>query len=129
GPMKVRAIRTTLVDVPLERPIVSRIRTSETMALLLVDLETDAGLTGQTYLVTFGLDWGRAVVELLRGLEEHVRGMDPRETTPLYRKTWQVSSMAGRRGLAVFAISAIDTAAWDVAATAPRGPPLPVPGA
>jgi L-alanine-DL-glutamate epimerase-like enolase superfamily enzyme len=121
--MKITAIRTTLVDVPLERPIVSRIRISETMTLLLVDLETDEGLTGQTYLVTFGQDWGRAVIELLRGLEAQVRGMDPRETTPLYRKTWQVSSMAGRRGLAVFAISAIDTAAWDVAAKA-LGVPL-----
>jgi L-alanine-DL-glutamate epimerase-like enolase superfamily enzyme len=121
--MKIKAIRTTLVDVPLERPIVSRIRVSATMTHVLVDLETDEGLTGQTYLVTFGQDWGRAVIELLRGLEAEVRGMDPRETGALYRKMWQVSSMAGRRGLAVFAISAIDTAAWDVSAKA-LGVPL-----
>jgi L-alanine-DL-glutamate epimerase-like enolase superfamily enzyme len=44
--------------------------------------------------------------------------MDPRETTPLHRKMWQLTSMAGRRGLAVFAVSAIDTAAWDLAAKA-----------
>jgi L-alanine-DL-glutamate epimerase-like enolase superfamily enzyme len=121
--MKITAIRTTLVDVPMERPIVSRIRVSDVMTHLLVDLETDEAITGQTYLVTFGRDWGRAVVELLRGLEHQVRGMDPRETTPLFRKMWQVSSMAGRRGLAIFAISAIDTAAWDVAAKA-LGVPL-----
>lgn len=121
--MKITAIRTTLVDVPLERPIVSRIRVSDVMTHLLVDLETDEGLTGQTYLVTFGQDWGRAVIELLRGLEARVRGMDPRETAPLYRKMWQVSSMAGRRGLAVFAISATDSAAWDVSAKA-LGVPL-----
>lgn len=121
--MKITAIRTRLVDVPMRRPIVSRIRVSDVMTHLLVDLETDEGLTGQTYLVAFGQDWGRAVIELLRGLEEQVRGMDPRETTPLYRKMWQVSSMAGRRGLAVFALSAIDAAAWDVAARA-LGVPL-----
>ena len=121
--MKITGLRTTLVDVPLERPIVSRIRTSATMALVLVDLETDAGLVGRTYLVTFGLDWGRAVIELCRGLEAHIVGRDPRATAPLHRTMWQVSSMAGRRGLAVFALSAIDTAAWDVAAQA-LGVPL-----
>lgn len=121
--MKITGIRTTLVDVPMRRPIVSRIRVSDVMTLLLVDLETDEGLTGQTYLVTFGRDWGRAVIELLRGLLEVVRGMDPRETAALHGKTWQVTSMAGRRGLAVFAVSAIDTAAWDIAAKA-LGVPL-----
>ncbi|PYM65235.1 MAG: hypothetical protein DMD79_05095 [Candidatus Rokuibacteriota bacterium] len=121
--MKITAIRTRLVDVPVRRPIVSRIRVAHVMTHLLVDLETDEGLTGQTYLVTFGQDWGRAVIELLRGLETHVRGMDPRETARIHQKTWQVSSMAGRRGLAVFAISAIDVAAWDVAAKA-LGVPL-----
>ena len=114
--MKITGIRTTLVEVPMERPIVSRIRVSSTMTHLLVDLETDEGLIGQTYLTTFGQDWGRAVIELLRGLEAQVRGMDPRETAPLYRKMWRATSMAGRRGLAVFALSAIDTAAWDIAA-------------
>ena len=121
--MKITAVRTTLVDVPLERPLVSRIRVSDTMAHLLVDLETDEGLAGQTYLVTFARDWSRAVIELLRGLEAEVRGMDPRETSALYRKMWQVSSMAGRRGLALFAISAIDVAAWDLSAKA-LGVPL-----
>jgi L-alanine-DL-glutamate epimerase-like enolase superfamily enzyme len=121
--MRITGVRTTLVDVPMERPIVSRIRTSATMAHLLVDVETDAGLVGRTYLVTFGLDWGRAVAELVRGLEAHVAGRDPRETAALHRTMWQVSSMAGRRGLAVFALSAIDTAAWDVAAQA-LGVPL-----
>ena len=121
--MKITAIRTRLVDVPMRRPIVSRIRVAHVMTHLLVDLETDEGLTGQTYLVTFGQDWGRAVIELLRGLETQVRGMDPRETARIHQKTWQVSSMAGRRGLAVFAISAIDVAAWDVAAKA-LGVPL-----
>ena len=95
--MKITAIRTRLVDVPMRRPIVSRIRVAHVMTHLLVDLETDEGLTGQTYLVTFGQDWGRAVVELLRGLETQVRGMDPRETARIHQKTWQVSSMAGRR--------------------------------
>ena len=121
--MKITAIRTTLLDVPLRRPLVSRIRVSDRIAHVLVDLDTDAGLTGQTYLATFGLDWGRAVIELPRGLEAEVRGMDPRETAPLYRKMWQLTSMAGRRGLAVFALSAIDTAAWDIAAKA-LGVPL-----
>jgi len=121
--MKIAGVRTTLVDAPMRRPIVSRIRVSDVMTHLLVDLETDEGITGQTYLVVFGRDWGRAVSELLRNLEEQVRGMDPRETTRLHAKMWQVSSMAGRRGPAVFAIAAIDTAAWDVAAKA-LGVPL-----
>jgi L-alanine-DL-glutamate epimerase-like enolase superfamily enzyme len=116
--MKITGIRTRLVDVPMRRPIVSRIRIAHVMTHVLVDLETDEGLVGQTYLVTFGQDWGRAVIELLRGLVDHVRGMDPRETARIHKKTWQVSSMAGRRGLAVFAVSALDTAAWDVAAQA-----------
>jgi len=121
--MKITAIRTTLVDVPLVRPLVARVGSYDVMTHVLIDLETDEGLTGQSYLVTFSQDWGRAVIALLDGLEDHVRGMDPRATTPLMRKMWQVSTMAGRRGLAVFALSGIDTAAWDISAKA-LGVPL-----
>src|SRR6266540_117433 len=102
--VKITAIRTTLVDVPLKRPVVARIGAYDVMTHVLVDLDTDEGLTGQTYLVAFSQDWGRAAIALLHGLEGHVRGMDPRETTALLRKMWQVSSMAGRRGLAIFAL-------------------------
>lgn len=94
----------------------SRIRVSDTMTHVLVDLETDDGVVGQTYLVTFGLDWGRAVIELLRGLLDVVRGMDPRETSRVHRATWRATSMLGRRSLGVFAVSAIDMAAWDATA-------------
>ena len=116
--MKITAIRTTLVDVPLQRPLVAAVGQYETMPHLLVDLDTDQGITGQTYLVMFSRDWARAVQNLLRGIEQVVCGMDPRAGVSIYRRISQVTTMAGRRGLATFALSAVDTAAWDVAAKA-----------
>lgn len=121
--MKITAIRSTLVEVPLQRPLVAAVGRYATMPHLLVDLETDEGITGRTYLVMFSRAWGRAVQALLEGLVEVVRGMDPRESVALYRRISQVMTMAGRRSLAVFALSAVDTAAWDAAARA-AGLPL-----
>jgi L-alanine-DL-glutamate epimerase-like enolase superfamily enzyme len=116
--MKVTKLRTRLVDLPLARPLVARVGQYRTMPHVLVDLETDQGLVGQSYCLAFNPAWAKAIDALLHGLAGQVRGLDPRETLPLYRRMLQVSTMAGRRGLAIFAISAIDTAAWDLAAKA-----------
>jgi mandelate racemase len=114
--VKISALRTTLVDLPLRRPLVARVGSYSQMPILLLDLETDEGRSGQAYLIAFRRDWARAIEALLYGLFEELRGQDPRETTRHYRRMLQVSTMAGKRGLAIFALSGLDCACWDLAA-------------
>jgi mandelate racemase len=48
--LTLRAIRARPVVLPLRRPIVARIATLRDWPLILVDLETEEGITGRAYL-------------------------------------------------------------------------------
>ena len=48
--LTIRDIRTRSVMVPMDRPLVTRIVTIKSAALLLIDLETEEGITGRSYL-------------------------------------------------------------------------------
>ena len=48
--MKIRAVRVRGVAAPMKRPLVTSIATVGVAPLLLIDLETDAGVTGRSYL-------------------------------------------------------------------------------
>ena len=52
--LTIRNIRTRSVVVPMDRPLVTRIVTIESAALLLIDLETNEGITGRRRTSTFG---------------------------------------------------------------------------
>lgn len=49
----VRGVRARPVVVPLKRPIVSRVGLFEAWPLILIDLETNEGIVGRSYLEPF----------------------------------------------------------------------------
>ena len=80
---------------------------------LFVHIETDKGLSGFSY--TSDHNTGRALETLIHDNLKHIIiGEDPQDTEKLWDKMfWQVRGY-GRKGLAFQAISALDTALWDL---------------
>lgn len=99
-----------------------------TQDVLVVRVETDAGLTGLGEVVSSSYV-ARAVIEAPRsgggrhGLAEIIRGMDPLDPEAVWNHMWEESGWYGRRGVAIHAMSGIDVALWDIRAQA-LGVPL-----
>ena len=121
--MKITGVRSRTVVVPVKRRVVARIGVFDRMWFVLVDLDTDEGITGSTYLWTFTQHGARAVRHVLDELAEVAVGEDPFFTTRLWRRMWARITQWGHKGLSVIALAGLDTAAWDVVGKA-TGRPL-----
>src|SRR2546430_8764053 len=52
--LKIESIRTRAVPVPMKRPLAASTGALTAAALLLIDLQTDAGIVGRSYLFGIG---------------------------------------------------------------------------
>src|SRR5262245_46714490 len=127
--MHVTKVTTDRLRIPLGKP--TRIPLSDpkpaaapdAVELILVHLETDAGLAGLGFCSTFG-PGGGAIRSLIEGeLAPLIAGEDPRDTDRLFAKVEGHFRPVGFAGLAARAHSAIDIALWDIKAKA-AGVPL-----
>ncbi len=112
--MKITGVQSRVVLVPLEIPIVSAIRRTDRVALVLVAVQTDGGLVGRSYLQAFGVEQARAVQSLLAYLGGVLDGEDPLLTLRCYQLMDRANNLLGRGGIATFALSGIDMALWDI---------------
>ena len=126
--MRITQLSTDHRRVPLGKP--GRIPLTDPKAvgpdavdLVLVHLETDAGVTGLgfTYLAGPGVEAVRGLIDTV--LSPLVVGEDPRDADRLFAKAEARFRSVGFAGLAARAYSAIDVALWDVKAKA-AGVPL-----
>ena len=90
--------------------------------LLLVDLETEEGVTGRTYLFCYLPAAVPAIISLLEEVERIVKGaaIAPAE---LWQKLARRFTLIGVQGIVRMAMSAFDAAAWDALAIV-AGKPL-----
>ncbi len=132
--MKVRTIKVRPVAAPMKRPLHTSIAAVTTAALLLIDLETDQGIVGRSYL--FGT--ARHVLPPLAKLVEAMAGMvEGDEVAPLEieKKLRARHALLGMHNVVLMAIAGIDMAAWDAFAQACElplvrllgGTPRPIP--
>lgn len=120
--MKITALKTDLVDVPLARPIATAIHSIRSVGCVLVNLETDAGLVGQGYLFTINAVRLKSFHEMVKGFEHQVVGRDPHYVTGIGASIWSEINPTGYAGVTVSALSAIDTACWDLVGKAAERP-------
>ena len=116
--MKISAIRCRPVSVPMNPPIVSRSGRFDAMTYVLVDVATDEGLTGISYLWSFSSNGSRGLLAALAELNSVAMGADPADTDALWAAMWKKMAQWGHYGLSIIAMSAIDTACWDIKARA-----------
>jgi mandelate racemase len=121
-PLTLRRIRARPVLLELERPIVARIATITEWPLILIDLETEEGVTGRSYLEPYLPQSIRYLVPMLHDLGELLAGrtVAPVELFDAARRSLHFVSYGG---LAMIAASGLDMAAWDALAQA-AGVPL-----
>jgi L-alanine-DL-glutamate epimerase-like enolase superfamily enzyme len=112
--MKITDIRTVTVRVPVERPTAIATRQLGAREYILVWVDTADGLTGvgYTYAGTVG---GQAVHDLVQGVFRPLLiGRDAGLIEGHWAAMYQEVLLAGRRGAALRAISAVDFALWDL---------------
>jgi mandelate racemase len=120
--MKIRGIRVRAVAAPVKRPLATSTGTIGEAALLLLDLETDAGITGRSYLFGLGRHNLPPIAKLVEAMAQMVAG-DEVAPLDLERKLRAKYTLLGVHNIVLFAMSGIDMAAWDALAQA-QGQPL-----
>lgn len=120
--LTIRGLHVRPVDVPLEDPVVTASGTVASASLVLVDLLTEEGITGRTYVFTYTPAALAPTARLIQNLEAMIAG-DPVSSVDLDRKLQQRFRLLGAEGLTGMAMAAVDMAAWDALARA-RGLPL-----
>ncbi|MBV8652606.1 MAG: mandelate racemase/muconate lactonizing enzyme family protein [Alphaproteobacteria bacterium] len=120
--MKVTKLRTLAVQVPIAKPIRTAIHHIKTAGCLLVFVETDAGIVGESLLFTLNGKRLQMLDEMVRSLEPIIVGGDPDYTERFWREAWGDTNFVGQSGVPVFGIAAIDCALWDIKGKAARLP-------
>jgi mandelate racemase len=113
--MKIRAIKVRAVAAPMKRPLVTSIATVSVAPLLLIDLETDAGVTGRSYLFALAKHHLPPLAELVKAMATMVEG-DEVAPFDLEKKLRARYALLGVHNIVLFAMAGIDMAAWDALA-------------
>lgn len=118
---RITRLRARPVLVPFQRPPLSASGGMPSAALVLIDLETDVGVVGRSYLFGFQPFTLRPLVGCLEGLVAIVRG-DRVAPLALDQKLRRAVTLLGSSGLVGLALAGIDMAAWDALAQAHEVP-------
>jgi mandelate racemase len=110
--LRIRDIRARAVETPIRRPLVTSIATVNTASLLLLDLQTDGGIVGRSYLFAVGRHNLAPLEKLVSAMAEMVKG-DAVAPYELEKKLRAKYALLGVHNMVLFAISGIDMAAWD----------------
>lgn len=116
--MKITAITTHLLDHKLDHRFESASSGFDRRSHLLVEVSTDAGLTG----------WGECLgparlnAAVVQGMTPLLIGQNPLETEKRWIEVYHAFRDQGQRGLTITALSGIDIALWDIRGKAWNAP-------
>jgi len=120
--MKITHFKTTLVDLPLEKPIATAIHQMKSVGCVLLELGTNEGIVGESYVFTLNGVRLKALHEMLLGFEHQVVDKDPHFIADIWQKIWNELNPIGHKGFSIAALTAIDTACWDIIGKAANQP-------
>ena len=117
-----RSIRARAVVLKLRRPIVARIMTISEWPLILIDLETEEGITGRSYVGPYNAASIKYLLPVIRDFGSLFEGK-PVAPAEMYERARKSLHLMGYSGVSMIAVSGLDMAAWDALAQA-AGLPL-----
>jgi mandelate racemase len=120
--LTLKSIRARPVVLKLKRPVVARIARIAEWPLILIDLYTEEGVVGHSYLEPYIRRSMRYLIPVLHELGEMLKG---RRLAPIefYEAGRKSLHFVGYEGMSMIAVAGADMAAWDALARA-AGVPL-----
>jgi mandelate racemase len=120
--LTLKSVDVRPVIVPLRKPVLSKVGFFDDWPMILIDLYTDEGIVGRSYLEPYLKQAARYLAPAIMDLAEVLRGqlVAPFE---FFRKGSNALHLVGREGLSMIAVAGLDMAAWDALAQA-AGMPL-----
>jgi len=107
--LSIRGLETRAVDVPMQRPLTTGGGVIRTAPLVLIDLRTEEGITGRSYVFCYTPMALKAVAQLLSSLGALIEG-DSLVPAVIEQKLQQSFRLLGPQGLTGMAIGGIDAA-------------------
>src|ERR1041385_722196 len=104
-----RSIRARPVVLKLKRPVVARIATITDWPLILIDLFTEEGVVGHSYLEPYTVKTMRYLIPALQDFGEMLRGRRV-APTELYDAARKSLHFVGYEGQSMIAVSGLDMA-------------------
>jgi mandelate racemase len=120
--LTVRTIRATPVEVPLKFVLGTSQGVVRQAPLLLLDLETEEGVTGRSWLFCYLAAAAPAIMSLLGEVAKLTKG-DKADPAALWAKLARRFTLIGVQGIVRMAMAGFDVACWDAIAIA-AGQPL-----
>src|SRR5215475_1837185 len=124
GQLTLKHVRVRPVVVPLKRPVSSKVGSFREWPLILIDLYTNEGVVGRSYLEPYLKHSSRYIIPAIEDLLEPQIG---KRLAPLdsFQGSRRSLNLVGYEGITMIAIAGIDMAIWDALAKA-SGMPLAV---
>jgi len=120
--LTIRSLQTVPVSVPMKLPLGTSVLTVRSAPLLLIDLETEEGITGRTYLFCYLPLGAQLIARALQELLALVKG-DTVAPVEIGGKLLRQFRLIGAQGVIWMAMAGLDMSCWDALAQA-AGVPL-----
>ena len=132
--LTIRSLRTVAASVPMKLPLGTSAVTVRSAPLLLIDLETEEGVTGRTYLFCYMPLGAQLIARALDDLLPRIKG-DAVDPVEIGAKLLRQFRLIGAQGVIWMAMAGLDVACWDALAQAASlplvaylgGVPKPIP--
>ena len=119
--LTVRAIRAVPVMAPMTFVLGTSAGAVRTAPLLLVDLETEEGVTGHAYQFCYTPAAAPAIVRFLEDIAEAIKGDDV-APADVWAKLARRYTLIGVQGIVRMAMALVDVACWDALAKSAEMP-------
>ena len=119
--LTLRGVRTVAVEVPMRYVLGTSAATIRAAPLLLVDVETEQGIVGRTYIFCYRRSGARSIAQVVEDAAELVRGeaIAPLSMAATLQRRY---ALLGVTGVVRMALSAFDAALWGAVAVAAGQP-------
>jgi len=119
--LTIRALRATAVEVPMKHVLGTSAAAVRAAPLLLIDLETEEGVTGRSYLFCYLRGAAPAMAAMVAEVERMVKG-ERAAPVDLWPRLAKRFTLIGVQGIVRMAMAGFDVAYWDALARAANQP-------